>query len=305
LICLDEFARAGGGVLGQNAINAMALPPILKHGSKYLKDLICKDVVTGKKNIALAISEPSAGSDVANIRTTAVREGDYYIVNGSKKWITGGLSADYFTLAVRTSDNGPFGLSLLLLEKNMPGIKIRKMETQFDSCHNTTFVTLEDVKVPVKNLIGKENQGFLAILVNFNHERFIISVSSIRYARMLYEDSIKYALNRETFGKKLIQHQIIRYKLAEMARQIEACFDMAERVAYAYSRDVPDKDLGGQCALLKVNSTKTFEYCAREASQIFGGSSIVKEGQGKQVERVRSVETQFPVVPRKFYSISP
>jgi len=180
-------------------------------------------------------------------------------------------------VAVRTGDSGPFGLSLLLLEKDMPGIKIRKMETQFDSCHNTTFVTLEDVKVPVKNLIGKENQGFLPLLVNFNHERFIISVSSIRMARMLYEDAIKYSLNRETFGKKLIQHQIIRYKLAEMARQIECVFDMAERVAFAYSRDVPDRELGGQCALLKVNATTTFEYCAREASQIFGGSSIVKE----------------------------
>jgi len=118
LIALDEFARVGDSqVLGQNGINSMALPPILKFGIKYLKDKVCKDVITGKKNISLAISEPYAGSDVANIKTTAKREGNFYIVNGSKKWITGGLWADYFTVAVRTGDNGPFGISLLLLEK--------------------------------------------------------------------------------------------------------------------------------------------------------------------------------------------
>jgi len=239
-----------------------------------------------KKNISLAISEPYAGSDVANIKTTAKREGNFYIVNGSKKWITGGLWADYFTVAVRTGDNGPFGISLLLLEKNMPGIKIRKMETQFDSSCNITFITFDDVKVPTEHLIGNENQGFLLTLVNFNHERFIIAVGCCRLARLLYEDAIKYALSRETFGKKLIQHQIIRYKLAEMARQIEPLYDMCERIAYAFSRDVQDKDLGGQCALLKVNATKTLEFCAREASQIFGGNSIIKEGLGKRVERI-------------------
>jgi len=168
----------------------------------------------------------------------------------------------------------------------MPGIKIRKMETQFDSCNNTTFITFDDVKVPAENLIGSENQGFLLTLVNFNHERFIVAASACRLARLLYEDAIKYTLSRETFGKKLIQHQIIRYKLAEMARQIESLYDMVERIAYAFSRDVQDKHLGGQCALLKVNATKTLELCAREASQIFGGNSIIKEGLGKRVERI-------------------
>jgi len=236
--------------------------------------------------ICLAISEPEAGSDVANLKTTAVKEGDYYIVNGAKKWITGGLMADYFTTVVRTGGEGFGGLSLLLIERNTPGINIRKMEAQFDTCHPITFITFEDVKVPVKNLIGVEGMGALLILLNFNHERFVISVSTCRYARLCYEDSFKYALKRSTFGKKLIDHQIIRYKLSEMARQIESLYDSCERLAYQFSRGVPDSELGGPAALLKVEASKTFEYCAREASQIFGGSSIVKEGQGKRVERL-------------------
>ena len=287
LISVDEMARlGGGGVLNQLGINSMALPPILHAGSDYLKNKVCRDVITGKKAICLAISEPYAGSDVANIRTTAVRQGDYYLVNGIKKWITGGLMGDYFTTAVRTGGEGFGGISLLLLERNMPGIKIRKMETQFDSAHSTTFIVLEDVKVPLKNLIGVENMGFMLIMLNFNHERFVISVQACRHARMCYQEAFQYALERKTFGKRLIDHQIIRFKLAEMARQVEALYDNLERVAYQFSNGVSDMDMGGQCALLKVQASKTFEFCAREASQIFGGNSIVKEGRGKVVERL-------------------
>jgi len=178
------------------------------------------------------------------------------------------------------------GISLLLIEKGTPGFKIRKMATQFDSCHNTTFLTFDDVRVPAKNLIGGENSGFMMLLLNFNHERFVIAAQACRMARLAYEHAFKWAMTRETFGKKLIQHQLIRFKLAEMARQIESLYDNCERIAYQYSQGIPDFKLGGQCALLKVQASKTLEYCAREASQIFGGSSIVKEGKGKLVERI-------------------
>ncbi len=166
MIYVDEFARVGGGhVMGQVAIDSMALPPITLFGSEYIKNKVCRDVVTGKKSICLCISEPGAGSDVANIQTKAVRDGDFYIVNGSKKWITGGHMGDFFTVAVRTGDEGMGGLSLLLLERDMPGINIRKMEVQFDSSHSTTFITFTNVRVPVKNLIGEEGSGFVTFFV--------------------------------------------------------------------------------------------------------------------------------------------
>jgi alkylation response protein AidB-like acyl-CoA dehydrogenase len=111
-----------------------------------------------------------------------------------------------------------------------------QLETQFESAHNTTFIELTDVKVPVENLIGVENAGFMILMTNFNHERFILSAGASRFARVCYEEAIQYAMERETFGKKLVEHQVIRYKLAEMARQIEALHDNLERVAYQFSK---------------------------------------------------------------------
>jgi len=287
LILNDEMGRCGGGgILGQLGINSMALPPLIAGGHPDLQKLVIEPVVRGYKNISLAISEPSAGSDVGNIQTSARKEGDYYIVNGSKKWITGGLFADYFTMAVRTGGPGMGGISLLLVDRQTPGIDIRKMQTQSDNAHNTTFITLEDVKVPTKNLIGKENMGFMLIVRNFNHERFVIGASSTRQARMCFEQAFKYAMVRKTFGKRLVDHQIIRFKLAEMIRQIETLQDSLERVAYQFSKGLPDSQMGGACALLKVNTSKTMEFCAREAAQIFGGAAIVKEGKGMIVERL-------------------
>lgn len=289
LILSDELARdCGGGILGQMAINSMALPPIIRAGTAEMRERVVRPVIQGHKNICLAISEPYAGSDVAGIRTTAVKsaDGKHFVVNGTKKWITGGLCADFFTTAVRTDG----GISLLLLERGMPGISIRKMETQFDNAHNTTFITLEDVKVPVTNLIGEEDAGFMLLLFNFNAERVTISAGTCRAARMCYQIAFEYAMKRKTFGKTLLQHQVIRAKFAEMAMRIEALQDMLEAVTYQVQCGVPDYKLGGYVAMLKVNASRTFELCAREASQIFGGSAIVREGQGMLIERLyRSV----------------
>mmetsp|Transcript_31249 Transcript_31249/g.74847 ORF Transcript_31249/g.74847 Transcript_31249/m.74847 type:complete len:412 (+) Transcript_31249:23-1258(+) len=282
LILWDELARCTGGVLAQLSINSMGMPPVSAHGSEELKARVIPPVVKGEKTIALMISEPYAGSDVAGVKTTAERQGDHFVVNGQKKWITGGHRADFYTCAVLTAK----GMSLLLIEKGMPGLSVRKMDTQFDNSNGTAFVTLEDVKVPASNLIGKEGEGFKYLMHNFNHERFVIAVGACRGARNCYEESIKYAMKRKTFGKPLIEHQAIRMKLAEMLRQIEALHDSCERVAYAMSQGVPDYEFGATCALLKVNGSRCFEFCAREASQIFGGSSIVREGQGKLVERM-------------------
>ena len=287
LILLDEMARVGGGnVMGQLGINSMAIPPIIAHGNQKMKELVVEDVLEGRKHVCLAISEPGAGSDVSNIATTAVDKGDHYEVTGFKKWITGGMQGDYFTTLVRTGKAGMGGLSLLLIDRKSKGMNIRKMETQFDTAHSTTFITLDKVKVPKDMLIGRENQAFRYIMYNFNHERFVIAAGAARGARVCYEEAFRWALQRKTFGKKLMDHQVVRYKLAEMLRLIESLQDSVEHAAYAFSNGVPDHEMGTTCALLKVNGSRVFEYCAREASQIFGGSSIVKEGRGKIVERL-------------------
>ena len=230
-----------------------------------------------------------------------MKEGDHYVVNGEKKWITNGVFADYFTVAVRTGSpkDGMKGLSLLLVEKEMEGVTTRKMKCSGVWSSGTTFITFDNVKVPLANLIGQENKGFNLIMSNFNHERFGICAMTNRFSRVCMEDALKFASKRKTFGKPLIQHGVISWKLAEMARMIESTHAWLEFLTYQlntmHGQEAMMK-LGGQTALLKVQCTKVFEYCAREAAQIFGGLSYTRGGQGEKVERL-SREVRAMAVP--------
>ena len=172
LILVDELARcAAGGVLWSCFFSfSIALPPILHEGSDYLKLKVARPVITGEKVMSLAVTEPYAGSDVANLRCSARLSacGTHYVVNGEKKWITSGCSADFFTVAVRTGGPGAKGISLLLVERETPGVETVRMKTMGWWMSNTAFVTFSDVKVPVANLIGEENGGFRAIMYNFS-----------------------------------------------------------------------------------------------------------------------------------------
>ncbi|KAJ3306990.1 hypothetical protein HDV03_003317 [Kappamyces sp. JEL0829] len=295
MIVCDELSRTGSGGFLWGLIGGLGigLPPVVLFGSDYLKDKVVKDCLAGRKNICLAITEPSGGSDVANLVTEAKKSscGKYYVLNGEKKWITNGTFADYFTVACRTGKAGVSGISLLLVEKTMPGVKTRHMPCSGVWASGTAYITFEDVRVPVENLIGEENQGFKSIVFNFNHERMGIVIQATRFARVCYEDSVKYAHKRKTFGKKLIDHPVIRNKLAHMARQIEATHAWMEALIWQ-TIAMPDDlqmqmiKLGGPIALLKAQATQTMEYCAKEAAQIFGGLAYSRGGQGERVERL-------------------
>jgi len=292
LIIYDELLRCGAGGVSGAIITGVyiGLPPVLRFGSDYLKRKVCQPVLMGKKVMCLAITEPHAGSDVANIQTTAVKtpDGKHYIVNGEKKWITNGTFADFFTVAVRTGGSGMGGISLLLIER-CPGLTTRAVHTSGGGASGTSYITFEDVKVPVENLIGQENQGFKLIMFNFNHERWGIVIQANRSSRVCYEEAFKYAVKRKTFGKRLVDHPVIRMKFAHMARNIEATHAWLENVTHQMNVMDPieaAKKLGGSIALLKAQATLTFELCAREASQIMGGISVTKGGQGAIVERL-------------------
>ena len=291
LVVQDEMARcASGGIMLGLAGYGIALPPVLRFGSPHLK-LKMRDVVEGRKVICLNVTEPYAGSDVAGLQTTAKlsSDGRHYIVNGEKKWITNALFADYFTVAVRTGGSGMGGLSLLLIERSMPGITTRKMLCQGSWGSGTTYVTFEDVKVPVENLIGKEDQGFKYIMYNFNHERMSGIIHAVRFSRECFHDALVHAHQREAFGKKLIDNQVIRYKMSNMIRQIESTqawlLDLVHQIK-TMPKELQLLRLGGPTALLKAQATTTFEFCAREASQIFGGLSYTRSGKGERVERL-------------------
>jgi len=303
LVLLDELSRAGSGGFLWGIAGGLTIggPPVLRRGSEELKKRVMPQVLTGEKIICLAITEPTAGSDVAGLRTSAVKEegGDHYIVNGEKKWITNGIFADYFTVAVRTGDKGMDGISLLLLEKGMEGLETKKMKTSGVWSSGTTYITFEDVKVPAGNLLGRENQGFRYIMDNFNHERFAICTMTNRFSRVCYEEAMKFANRRKTFGKTLVEHPVIRWKLAEMARQIESSHAWLEFLTFqlcTMTHQEATLKLGGPTALLKVQCTKLFEYCAREAAQVLGGLSYTRGGQGEKVERL-SREVRAMAVP--------
>jgi len=244
-----------------------------------------RECIEAKCIAALAISEPNAGSDVAALTTTARREGDYYIVNGSKKWISNGTKAKYFVTAVRTGGKGAKGISLLVIERT-EGVTTSRIKTMGHHISHTCMVIFNNVKVPVANLLGKENEGFKLIMFNFNQERFGIASQAITLARTALQASVLYAQQRKTFNKPLIEHQIIRHKIAEMGRHILATYCMMQKLAYQLQNDpLAEKDtsLSANICIFKAQTTKTLEYVAREAIQIFGGAGYVW---GKPVEKI-------------------
>jgi len=248
-----------------------------------------KEVLAGEKTICLAISEPFAGSDVANIKATAVKtpDGKHYIVNGVKKWITNGTYCDYFTTAVRTGAAGVGGVSLLLIERG-PGLETELIPTSYGGAAGTAYITMEDVKVPVENLLGEEHQGFKCIMANFNHERWLIIAGVIRATRLVVEESFKWAHQRQVFGKSLLQQPVIREKLAHMIAQVESVHNWLENITYqmtkmSYQEQV--RHLAGPIALLKLQCTRVAYSVSDHACQIFGGRAITRNGMGQIVER--------------------
>lgn len=281
IVTTQELARPGaGGVPASLMSHSIGAPPIAALGSAELKARVLPAILSGEKISALAITEPSGGSDVANLKTTARRDGDHYVVDGSKMFITSGMRADYVTVAARTGGPGLGGISLLLIEGDRPGFTRTPLEKQGWWASDTAALYFDAVRVPVANLIGTENQGFLAIMLNFNNERLGLAAGAIAYAQVCLEEAIAYARERTTFGKRLADHQVIRHKLVEMARMVNASQAYLDLTAWRMSQgDSPIADL----CMLKVQATQTMEFCAREALQIFGGAGYIR---GMKVERI-------------------
>lgn len=281
IIAGQELARGGsGGVAASLMSHTIGCPPIAKLGSEHLKRKVLPGVLAGEKIAALAITEPGGGSDVASLKTTAKRDGNDYIVRGEKTFITSGMRADYYTVAVRTGDAGMGGISLLLIDRDTPGFTRTPLKKMGWWASDTATLHFDDCRVPVENLIGTENRGFIGIMLNFNDERLGLSASAIGFARVAYEDALDYAKQRETFGKPLIRHQVIRHKLVDMAQRIEASQAMLERIAWAL--DQGENPIAELC-MLKNQATQTMAFCASEAVQIFGGAGFMR---GARVERI-------------------
>jgi acyl-CoA dehydrogenase len=244
-----------------------------------MKQRVIPEVINGDKISALAITEPNGGSDVANLQTRAVRDGDHYVVNGAKTFITSGVRADYYTVAVRTGDKGYGGISLLLIEKGTPGFTVgRKLKKMGWWASDTAELFFEDCRVPAENLIGPENGGFYCIMSNFQMERLILAVTANSTAQLALDEAMKYVKEREAFGKKIGQFQMIQQKLADMKTRVEASRLLIYQAALA---KMASRESGArytmESSMAKLFASETAMWVTTQAIQIHGGMGYSKE----------------------------
>ena len=289
IIC-EELHEAGvpGGVFASLFTVGIAVPHMIASGDARLIETFVRPTLRGELIGSLAITEPGGGSDVGHLRTTAVRDGDHYVVNGSKTYITSAVRGDYVVAAVRTGGQGAAGISMLVIEKGTPGFEVsRKLAKMGWRSSDTAELSFTDARVPVENLIGAENTGFLQIAQAFVSERVGLAVQAYSSAQRCLDITVAWCRDRQTFGKPLIARQSVQNTLAEMARRID--------VARVYSRHVVERQLAGAAGLAtsgagdtdlitavcfaKNTAVESGEWVANQAVQLFGGMGYMAESE--------------------------
>ncbi len=291
IIFSEELAACGaGGICASLMSHTIGAPPIAHFGSDAMKARVLPGILAGDKISALAITEPSGGSDVAALRTTARLEGNEYVVNGSKMFITSGMRADYYSVAVRTGGPGAAGVSLLLIERDRAGFTRTPLKKMGWWASDTAALYFDNVRVPAANLIGEEGRGFKVIMTNFNMERLGMAAQAVGFAQAAYDDALAWARERHTFGQALIESQVIRHKLVDMQMKIDAArsylYDCAWQVQQQ-AAGAPAAEGGlataARLAMLKNCCTQAMQFCADQAVQILGGSGFMR---GSRAERI-------------------
>jgi acyl-CoA dehydrogenase len=274
-ICEELVGCGSCGVAANLGIHVIALPPILAFGSEEQKQRFVSPVLAGEKIAALAITEPDAGSDVAGIRTRAVREGDEYVVRGAKMFISAGTRADFLTTAVRTGGEGFGGISILVIETERPGVAVsRKLEKMGWAASDTAEIAFDECRVPVANRIGEENGGFVVLMANFAAERLFMAVMALKLADLALQAARSYAAERRAFGRPLTGFQVLRHRLAEMATRLEVARAYVYQVA-ARLRD--GEPCIAEVAMCKNTASDAATWIVDAALQIHGGYGYMRE----------------------------
>ena len=270
---------ASGGVLASLLSHNIGLPPVLALGSEEVKREVIPPVLAGDRIAALAITEPGGGSDVARLATRARREGDVYVVDGEKVFITSGMRADWITVAVRADA----GISLLLVPGDSAGLSRTRLDKMGWLCSDTAHLRFDGVRVPARYLLGEEGAGFKAIMGNFNGERFGIACAALGFAQACYDEALAWAQQRKAFGHTLVGHQVIRHKLVDMQQHIRATAAWLEQVAARADAGDTGADWVGEVCVLKNHATQTLQFCADAGVQILGGMGYMR---GTVCERI-------------------
>ena len=282
VVATEAFLEAGGSSGAHAALftHGIALPHIIAAGDAGLIDRFVRPALAGEIIGALGITEPDAGSDVGSLRTTAVRDGDAYVVNGAKMFITSGIRADFVTTAVRTGGAGASGISLLVIEKGTPGFTVsRKLDKMGWLCSDTAELSFTDCRVPAANLVGPEGFGFALIGQAFVSERVIAAVHAYSVAQRCLDLSAEYARARETFGRPLISRQVVRHKLVLMKQRIDLARQYTRWVAERHAAGEP---MIGEVCLAKNAAVEACKLVVDEAVQLHGGMGYMRES---EVER--------------------
>jgi acyl-CoA dehydrogenase len=272
----EELMRCGSGglVAGLGSLD-IGLPPIVNWARPEVRERVVPQVLSGEKISALAVTEPGGGSDVANLQTRAVRDGEFYRVSGSKTFITSGIRADFYTVAVRTGAPGFGGISLLLIEKGTPGFTVgRQLKKMGWWASDTAELFFDDCPVPVGNLIGAENMGFACIMGNFQSERLALALMANMTSQLALEQSLKWAREREAFGKPIGKFQVIKHRLAEMATALEVSREFTYRQA---AKMAAGQSVIKEISMAKNFATDTSDRITTEAVQILGGLGYMRE----------------------------
>ena len=283
---LARVGGSGGAMASLFSLN-IGLPPILAHGSEALQTAVVPPVLRGEKIAALGITEPGGGSDVASLRTTGRLDGDHYIVNGEKVFITSGMRCDWITLAVRTAPErkGASGISMLLMDGNAPGISRSRLDKMGWLCSDTAHLRFDNVRVPVSNLIGLEGGGFRIIMGNFNGERLAMSAMALGFAQACYDEALDWARQRQTFGAPLIERQVIRHKLMDMQMRIQSTQAWVDALGDRVDAGDAGADWVAHVCLLKNHATQTMQFCADAAVQILGGMGFMRGTVSERIYR--------------------
>jgi acyl-CoA dehydrogenase len=276
-----HYSGTAGGVFASLFTSGIALPHLVAAGDPAQIERWVRPTLDGKKIGALAITEPDGGSDVAHLRTTAKRDGDEYVLNGAKTYITSAVRADFVVTAVRTGDAGAHGISLLVVEKGTSGFTVsRKLDKMGWLSSDTAELSYADVRVPAANLVGSENSGFAQLAQHFVSERIGLAVQAYASAQRALDLTVAWCRDRETFGRPLISRQTVQHTLAEMARRVD--------VARTYARTVAARAAAGETNLMteacfaKNTAVDAGMWVVDQAVQLHGGMGYMRES---EVER--------------------
>lgn len=277
-----------GGLLASLFSHNIGLPPVLAHGSAALQQEVIPPVLRGEKIAALAITEPGGGSDVARLRTTARREGDDWVIDGEKTFITSGMRADWITVAVRTGEpggNGAAGISMIVVPGDAPGLLRTELQKMGWWCSDTAHLRFDKVRVPASHLLGEEGGGFRIIMTNFNGERLAMSALALGFAQACRDEALAWARARKTFGAALVEHQVIRHKLVDMQMRIASTEAWVNAVTARADGGDQGPDWVAQVCMLKNHATQTMQFCADQAVQILGAMGFMRGTVSERVYR--------------------